>query len=138
MELDKLQTPKIAINLSDYIRLLLQGKPYRLISNEVAQSIIACPNYNLVCKLIETTIRDARTGLNEFHLIAIDGMEAFKELEQRQAKLRDEKIERWSLNDADRKRVVAILTLAGIKQKDQRKILTDQKLFNQYKTLLNM
>ena len=138
MHLDKLQTPKITINLSEYIRLLLQGKPYRLIDHATAQSILSCSNYNLVCKLVETSIKDGKTGLNEFHLIAIDGIEAFKELEDRQARLREEKIVQWSLNDAERKRVVAILTLAGIKQKDQRKILTDQKLFNQYKQLLNM
>jgi hypothetical protein len=138
MELDKLQTPKITINLAAYVRLLLQGRPYRLIDYATAQSILACHNHILVCKVIETNIRDARTGLNEYHLIAIDGMEAFKELEDRQNKLRQEKIKQWSLSDKERKKVTAILTLAGIKQKDQRKILTDQKLFNQYKQLLNM
>lgn len=138
MELDKLQTPKITINLAVYVRLLLQGRPYRLIDNATAQSILACHNHILVCKVIETNIRDARTGLNEFHLIAIDGIEAFKELEERQNKLRQAKIEQWSLSDKERKKVTAILTLAGIKQKDQRKILTNEKLFNQYKKLLNM
>jgi len=138
MELDNLQTPKITINLAVYVRLLLCGKPYRLIDNATAQSILACPNHILVCKVIETNIRDARTGLNEYHLIAIDGMEAFKELEERQNRLRQEKIEQWSLSDKERQKVTAILTLAGIKQKDQRKILTDQKLFNQYKQLLNL
>ena len=138
MDIDQLQTPQITIDLTVYVRLLLQGKPYRLIDYDTAQAILSTSNYNLVCRLVETKIRDARTGKNEFHLISIDGIDAFKELEQRQNKLRQEKIEQWSLNEKERKRVIAILTPAGISKKDQRKILTNEKLFNQYKMLLNM